>query len=773
MEKSSSVQPFVSPDDDSAAKVEHHVELNARSLVKTDVKITLEPGANLTISIKQLNADGLPVSLERKTFTSPFKPSPNFKSTLEPEVQPFIEKGTPVEEPETPPVKNFSWQGLLIALALLVYLASRFIGLDQYPIYFFTDEAVQTVLAADLVRDNLKDYRGEVLPTYFVNGGQYNLGTSVYAQILPWLMFGKSIWVTRGTSVLISLLAALAIAFILKKHFKSKYAFAGVLLLSITPAWFLHSRTAFEVVIAVSFYAAFLFTYLQYREGKPRYLYASVLFGALCFYSYSPAQMVMAVTASVLLITDIRTHIKNWKYILIGLGIASLLAIPYIRFLILHPDENMRHLQILDSYWIQNIPLSEKLGKYFSEYLKLLNPFFWFLPNNIDLERHVMKEYGHLLRWTFPFFALGFGLALWRIKKPQYRVFVISLLAAPAGAALAGAAVTRALFLVIPAVVLTSIGLDQTMVWIEKRKVPKAVLISLVGLGLVTFNGFMLKDALVNGPLWFSNYSLGGQQYGARQVFGEIEKMLRENPNQKIFLSPSWANGTDVLARFFFSDPLPFEMGSIDSYIFEKHEIQPGQIFILIPQEYENAKASEKFKNIDLIKTLDYPNGDAGFYFVNLEYVANIDDILAEEEAARKKLTEIEITDPLNHQLLIAYPQLDMGGIENLFDGDENSMVRTLESNPLILNIKPSQAIELKQIVLRIGGTATTFEIMVTSEEGLEPVRISRQVPESNEIRDVVFDLEQPLQAVELSLSIMNTNDSDRAHVHAWEVSFH
>ncbi len=773
MDNSSSVQPFASPDDNPTTRVERQVEVNARSRTKTDVMITLEPGASLTVSIKQQNADGKPVSLERKTFTSPFEPSPGFKSTNEPETQPFVSQSAPNPYPEVIPKNKFSWQGLLITLALLVYLASRFIGLDHYPIYFFTDEAVQTVLAADLVRDNFKDYRGEVLPTYFVNGGQYNLGTSVYAQILPWLMFGKSIWATRGTSVLISLLAALAVALILKNHIKSKYAFAGVLLLSITPAWFLHSRTAFEVVIAVSFYAAFLYTYMQYRDGKPKYLYAAVIFGALCFYSYSPAQMVMAVTAVALLLTDIRTHLKNWKTILIGLGVACVLAIPYLRFMILHPDENLRHLQILDSYWIQNIPLSEKLGKYFGEYLKMLNPFFWFLPNNIDLERHVMKDYGHLLRWTLPFFALGFGLAAWRIKKPQYRVFLISLLAAPAGAALAGAAVTRGLFMVIPAVVLTAIGLDQVLLWIEKAKVPKVVLVCLVGLGLTTFNGFMVRDALVNGPLWFSNYSLGGQQYGALQVFGEIKNMLKKNPNQKIFLSPSWANGTDVLARFFFNDPMPFDMGSVDSYMYEKHEIQPGQVFILIPQEYENAKASEKFKTIDIIKTIDYPDGEPGFYFVRLEYVDDIDQILAQEEAARRKLSEIEVTDPAGNKLTIAYPQLDMGSIENLFDGDGNSMVRTLESNPMILQIKPAEAVELKQIVLRIGGTATTFEILVTPSNGEEPIRLSKQVPESNEIRDVIFDLEQPTQAAEISISILNTHDSDRAHVHAWEVSLH
>ena len=100
---------------------------------------------------------------------------------------------------------------LLLAAALAVYLLVRFTALDSFPIYFFTDEAVQTVRAAELVRDGFST-GDEFLPTYFVNGGQYNLSVSVYLQLIPYLLFGKSVWVTRGVSVLVGLIAALAAA---------------------------------------------------------------------------------------------------------------------------------------------------------------------------------------------------------------------------------------------------------------------------------------------------------------------------------------------------------------------------------------------------------------------------------------------------------------------------------------------------------------------------------------------------------------------------------
>src|SRR3989337_1972766 len=44
--------------------------------------------------------------------------------------------------------------------ALGVYLATRLIGLEDFPIYFFTDEAVQTLLASDYVQNGFRDNNG-------------------------------------------------------------------------------------------------------------------------------------------------------------------------------------------------------------------------------------------------------------------------------------------------------------------------------------------------------------------------------------------------------------------------------------------------------------------------------------------------------------------------------------------------------------------------------------------------------------------------------------
>ena len=59
------------------------------------------------------------------------------------------------------------FQPALFVLGLAVYLLTRLNGLADWPIYFFTDEAVQTVMAEDFLHNGLRNYAGEFLPTYF------------------------------------------------------------------------------------------------------------------------------------------------------------------------------------------------------------------------------------------------------------------------------------------------------------------------------------------------------------------------------------------------------------------------------------------------------------------------------------------------------------------------------------------------------------------------------------------------------------------------------
>lgn len=658
---------------------------------------------------------------------------------------------------------------LLISLAFLVYLATRLIALQSYPIYFFTDEAVQTTLAADLVRDHFRA-GGELLPAFFRNAYQYNLGTSVYLQVLPYLLFGKSILVTRGTSVLISLIAAVSLGLSMRNIFQSPYPWAAVLFLSITPAWFLHSRTAFETSVATSFYAGFFYTYLLYRTKNPRALYAAVVFGALVFYSYSPARMVILVTAVLLFLSDIRYHWQQREIVLRALGLVFLAALPFLRFQIIHPQENLRHLEVLNSYWIQNIPLKEKLGTYFSQYALGLDPFYWFLELNGDMARHVMTGYGHLLRASLPFAVIGLLVAIRRIRQAPYRAVLLSLLAAPAGGALVEIGITRVLIMVIPAAVISGLGLAAVLEWVRKRWRFSKNMVALPVFALMAgFNFWMVRDAVVNGPFWRTDYGLGGMQWGASEIFGKIQEMAEENPSQLISLSPSWANGTDTIAQFFFEDALPFRMESIDGYFDRKVPLDHNRVFIMIPEEYERVIQSPKFRNIKVDQILEYPNGQPGFYFVRLEYSAEIDAILAKESAERRILQEEEVVIQ-GASARVRYSSLDMGPIKNLFDGDLRTLVRTFEANPLKVEITFEQLRTITGLRARIGGTATRLTYRLLDEDGRLIAAGETSAAEAPDPRWLDIGIEAAPGCKRVLLEVRSIHDLEPAHVHLWEI---
>lgn len=349
--------------------------------------------------------------------------------------------------------------------ALIVYLATRLIGLDRFPIYFFTDEANQTQSIANLVDNN---YRLDdvFLPTYFPNGLYYNLGLSVYMQWLPFMLFGKSAVVTRVTSVLITLLAAISVGLILRDIFKLKHWWVGTLLLSITPAWFLHSRTAFETVEFVSFYSGAICAYLFYRYRSPRYLYVALILAACAFYTYSPGQLIVPLTVIVLAVSDRRYHSENHQTIRRGFGLLFLLGLPYLRFIFYNPHVPLMHLNTLGSYWMENTSFPEKLRHYLSEYALGLSPWYWYIPNIRDLSRHLMKDYGHIMLFTLPFAVIGLVSVLRNLHSSANRVILAVMLVSPSAAALAGTSITRALVFVIPASILSAIGFETVIYWI-------------------------------------------------------------------------------------------------------------------------------------------------------------------------------------------------------------------------------------------------------------------------------------------------------------------
>lgn len=666
-------------------------------------------------------------------------------------------------------IKGLSREQTLFLMALLVYSGTRLIGLAEYPIYFFSDEAVNTVLARNFVRDGLRSGEGEFLPTFFKNTDRYNLSTSVYLQVLPVVFFDNRVEITRGSAALATLLAAVAVALISKHVFRARAWWSATLFLSFMPAWFLHSRTAFETSLMVAFYAVCLYGYLRYRSGSPGYLYLAILAGALAFYTYSAGRIIIPITALLLLLCDAKFHLQQGKTLRNGFILALICALPYLRFQIEHPAAVTRQLILQTSYLVEPIPMVNKLAQFASIYLQALNPLYWYMPNQLDHVRHIYAGTGHLFWLTAPFTLVGLLIALRGIRQPAYRTLLIAMLAIPSGTAIVGVGITRLLAMTIPAAVLAALGLAWLIRrlpgWLTERRAMPLLFAALAGVNI-----WMLGNALQNGPYWHQKYDLYGMQYGSRQVFGEIDRILAANPAQVIALSPTWANATDDLARFFLQqDPIPIKMASIDHYLFEIDPEIEEKLVILPAEEYAAAMQSEKFKQIEVEQVLYHPNGDPGFYFVHLHYVGEIEALLTAEQAERQKpLEEPVMID--GDEVLVRYSRLDMGKIEQAFDGNPHSMIRTLAANPMVLELTFPASRRFEAIELVTGSTDVEVVATFQPDDGSQEQTFQTRYTGTDLHPAGRLELPAPLVARQLRLEISDLRQEPGKHVHVWQI---
>ncbi len=663
----------------------------------------------------------------------------------------------------------------ILVAVLVFYAATRLYGIVDYPIYFFCDEAHQGNLAHDLVAHDFHDEDGNPFPAYFRNVRVFNLGLSVWIHALPITIFGKSVMTLRATSVMVGLLGAAALMLALKWFYGVRLWWAGGLVMASLPAWFLHSRTAFETAMMVGFYATFVLAYLLYREVSTWWLAAAVLCGAATFYSYSNGQGVMFVTCLLLLVVDWPYHWRALKRhrgaVALSLVVLLLVAAPYIRFrFILHPEMADAHFEDLASYWVDDIPTQEKVELFAGTYLRGLSPGYWFTEDGSELIRHRMLGYPHLPLWSAPAILLGLLLSLARVRRsPAHRLVLIAVLAAPFSASLVGLRATRVLAMVVPATLAATIGLDRAREWLV-RFLPDRIIQVVVAVGLATATVAMTRDALVNGPLWFPDYGMGGLQWGAEELFDELKHRLAATPpGHKFVISHLWANNANAFENFFLQpgDHWRVYWGVIDDVLRERWAaVTPTTTFVFTPHEYERARTSPKLEVDPEITIIDDPSGEPAFYLVRLAYAPNIDSILVAEAVKRRQL----ITDTITidgQQVEIRHPKTDMGAIADAFDGNLRSLARTLDANPTKIEIRFPTARPVSGVRLHLWTDHYRVRMRAFHDGreigGVTRRAVSGQPPEPFE---VLFD--EPLPVLnELTLSIAKRGD---VHVHLREI---
>jgi hypothetical protein len=204
--------------------------------------------------------------------------------------------------------------------------------------------------------------------------------------------------------------------------------------------------------------------------------------------------------------------------------------------------------------------------------------------------------------------------------------------------------------------------------------------------------------------------------------------------------------------------------------LFSRQSLNESDYLILTQPEFAQAIASPKFKNIQIVKLLNYPDGTPGFYIIHLAYADNADEIFTQEKIARSQPEEGEVVID-NQMVKIKYSRLDMGGPENIFDGDIYTLMRGLEANPFIVELDFPEPRTISQVIADFANMDFTLTLKLYANAGQAPVVYEKTYRGEPGNPHVEIPVDQgPALVSKLRMEILSLNGGSQPHIHVREL---
>jgi hypothetical protein len=417
------------------------------------------------------------------------------------------------------------------------------------------------------------------------------------------------------------------------------------------------------------------------------------------------------------------------------------------------------------------------MGQFLWQYGFGLTPNYWYLPNKVDLIRHIMDKYGNGLWYTLPLVVVGLIQSFKNIRQPAYRMVLIALLACPVPASVVAIGMPRTLFMTLPLALLGMIGLAAILEWGQsKLHIPSTWIASVLFILLTSLSFFMLRDALVNGPTWFKDYSLYGMQYGAKQVFQDVVRTdLEQYPNRRYIVSPSWANGTEQFVAFFIPKNLQprIRMGQPIDLIDTLKKNPTDLYFVATSDEYDKLINNPEFKDIKVEQMLPFPDGRPGFYVISLSVADDIDQIISAQQ--KLEVTPVEDTITLNDQTVrIIHSPLGGGSLQDVFDKNPDTLAKVIRANPFLFDLYLPAPIDTQNVVIQTGSLSSfTVTVSLYAPGATDPVTYTQtfQGLPPDPLVTMNFD-KGPVKSARITIEIKDNTSGDTSQIHVRTIQF-
>ena len=404
---------------------------------------------------------------------------------------------------------------LLIIIIVLAFLL-RFWKLDTYPA-FNADEAALGYNAYSLILTG-KDEHGNSWPIHFQSFNDFKPGGYVYI-ILPFVkVFGLNEWSVRSPNAILGVGTVYVLYLLTFILFKDKrLSLISALSLAISP-WHIHfSRGGWEVNTAAFFMLFGVYLFIKFIKNKQslplrgnnwkNLLFSFISFG-ISLYTYHSARLIVPLLGLGILVIywkelDIFKNLKKYLiYFLLFLLFLSPLIYDFTKGsvssrvagvgLFADPGPISRiEEQRTEHGNFKSLPARVIHNKFVNFGLAFLENWsehyhglFLFLSGD-DIQRNKVPETGQMYLLDAVWLAIGLLWTVKNIKDKGVQFVLYWLIIAPMAAALTFQSphALRAQNMVIPLVIISSLGLNQAINWIYSRK--RYLKVFIIGLVIV------------------------------------------------------------------------------------------------------------------------------------------------------------------------------------------------------------------------------------------------------------------------------------------------
>jgi 4-amino-4-deoxy-L-arabinose transferase-like glycosyltransferase len=306
-----------------------------------------------------------------------------------------------------------------VALAVVVALALRVVGLAQFPDVMSGDEGSFAMEARRIMQGDLLNPFGT---GWFANTTGYFYLQAVSLRLLGWNLFAL-----RFPSALLGALGVAAVYLLARDTFGRETAWISALFLA---GWTfpLHfSRLGFSNG-ADPFFAAMALAFLQrglVRGRRGDFVVAGLVLGA-SLYSYIGTRLLLIVVMVVLLLAGAKRLRRHWRGLLIFAVVVLLVSGPLLVYFLQWPDKLFERHQFVGLFQSGQLEAEQQATGQSTLVLLLkhLGPAASVFIYTRDEGYFYRPAIPMLYVFSGALFVLGTGLAIWRWREVRYQAIM-------------------------------------------------------------------------------------------------------------------------------------------------------------------------------------------------------------------------------------------------------------------------------------------------------------------------------------------------------------